>query len=161
MFNFFKKKKSPVVFKPQDFIEDKKKVDAWLVTKLKEVKEYFFFHNVQEIIMEYSVISIQNRNKLTKEFILELEALLTTDEKNLFSKFYTFDQFKLISTRFFIKEIETLNILLKTKETEIPFKFDCSEQDKEIYKFIRSRHQHIDTKQIKKIFGHFDDQLKG
>ena len=58
--------------------------------------------------------------------------------------------------RYFIKEIETLNILLKLpKDQGIDFLMDFSEQDKEIYKYLRDR-DHInkknDTKYIKSIF---------
>ena len=96
-----------------------------------------------------------NRNKIKKNFLKTLESILTEDEKILFAKYYQFEQFELKVYRYFIKEVETLNILLKTPEASIKFLLDFNEQDKEIYKFIRNRDQDpkkIDQKYLKNIF---------
>ena len=109
-----------------------------------------------EILIEYKVVSYENRNKLKIKFLTTLESILTDDEKLLFARYYPFAQFELKVYRYFIKEIETLNILLKLpKDQGIDFLMDFSEQDKEIYKYLRDR-DHInkknDAKYIKSIF---------
>ena len=158
-FNFFGfGKKIQPIRNPKndtDFLEAKKKIDEYLLLKLKEAKEIFFFEDVMDIIIEYKVVSYENRNKIKKNFLKTLESILTEDEKILFAKYYQFEQFELKVYRYFIKEIETLNILLKTPEASIKFLLDFNEQDKEIYKFIRNRDQDpkkIDQKYLKNIF---------
>ena len=159
-FNFFGfGKKVQPIRNPKndaDFLEAKKKIDEYLLLKLKEAKEIFFFEDVMDIIIEYKVVSYENRNKIKKNFLKTLESILTEDEKILFAKYYQFEQFELKVYRYFIKEIETLNILLKLpKDQGIDFLMDFSEQDKEIYKYLRDR-DHInkknDIKYIKSIF---------
>ena len=158
MFGLFKSKKKLQVRNPKadaEFLEAKKKIDDYILLKLKETREHFFFNEVMEILIEYKVVSYENRNKLKIKFLTTLESILTDDEKLLFARYYPFAQFELKVYRYFIKEIETLNILLKTPETSIKFLLDFNEQDKEIYKFIRNRDQDpkkIDQKYLKNIF---------
>ena len=159
MFGLFKSKKKLQVRNPKtdaEFLEAKKKIDDYILLKLKETREHFFFNEVMEILIEYKVVSYENRNKLKIKFLTTLESILTDDEKLLFARYYPFAQFELKVYRYFIKEIETLNILLKLpKDQGIDFLMDFSEQDKEIYKYLRDR-DHInkknDTKYIKSIF---------
>lgn len=158
MFGLFKSKKKLQVRNPKadaEFLEAKKKIDDYILLKLKETREHFFFNEVMEILIEYKVVSYENRNKLKIKFLTTLESILTDDEKLLFARYYPFAQFELKVYRYFIKEIETLNILLKTPEASIKFLLDFNEQDKEIYKFIRNRDQDpkkIDQKYLKNIF---------
>lgn len=159
MFGLFKSKKKLQVRNPKvdaEFLEAKKKIDDYILLKLKETREHFFFNEVMEILIEYKVVSYENRNKLKIKFLTTLESILTDDEKLLFARYYPFAQFELKVYRYFIKEIETLNILLKLpKDQGIDFLMDFSEQDKEIYKYLRDR-DHInkktDAKYIKSIF---------
>ena len=159
MFGLFKSKKKLQVRNPKadaEFLEAKKKIDDYILLKLKETREHFFFNEVMEILIEYKVVSYENRNKLKIKFLTTLESILTDDEKLLFARYYPFAQFELKVYRYFIKEIETLNILLKLpKDQGIEFLMDFSEQDKEIYKYLRDR-DHInkktDVKYIKSIF---------
>ena len=159
MFGLFKSKKKLQVRNTKadaEFLEAKKKIDDYILLKLKETREHFFFNEVMEILIEYKVVSYENRNKLKIKFLTTLESILTDDEKLLFARYYPFAQFELKVYRYFIKEIETLNILLKLpKDQGIDFLMDFSEQDKEIYKYLRDR-DHInkknDTKYIKSIF---------
>jgi hypothetical protein len=123
-----------------------KKIDDYILLKLKETREHFFFNEVMEILIEYKVVSYENRNKLKIKFLTTLESILTDDEKLLFARYYPFAQFELKVYRYFIKEIETLNILLKLpKDQGIDFLMDFNEQDKEIYKYLRDR-DHINKK---------------
>lgn len=159
MFGLFKSKKKLQVRNPKadaEFLEAKKKIDDYILLKLKETREHFFFNEVMEILIEYKVVSYENRNKLKIKFLTTLESILTDDEKLLFARYYPFAQFELKVYRYFIKEIETLNILLKLpKDQGIDFLMDFNEQDKEIYKYLRDR-DHInkknDAKYIKSIF---------
>ena len=100
-FNFFGfGKKVQPIRNPKndaDFLEAKKKIDEYLLLKLKEAKEIFFFEDVMDIIIEYKVVSYENRNKIKKNFLKTLESILTEDEKILFAKYYQFEQFELIS----------------------------------------------------------------
>ena len=109
-FNFFGfGKKIQPIRNPKndaDFLEAKKKIDEYLLLKLKEAKEVFFFEDVMDIIIEYKVVSYENRNKIKKNFLKTLESILTEDEKILFAKYYQFEQFELKVYRYFIKEIE-------------------------------------------------------
>ena len=116
MFGLFKSKKKLQVRNPKadaEFLEAKKKIDDYILLKLKETREHFFFNEVMEILIEYKVVSYENRNKLKIKFLTTLESILTDDEKLLFARYYPFAQFELKVYRYFIKEIETLNILLK------------------------------------------------
>lgn len=159
MFGLFKsKKKLPIRNSKADteFLEAKKKIDDYILLKLRETREYFFFNDVMDILIEYKVVSYANRNKLKSKFLTTLESILTDDEKLLFAKYYPFSQFQLKVYRYFIKEIETLNILLKLpKDQGVEFLMDFSEQDKELYKYLRNR-DHGDKKNeakyIKSIF---------
>ena len=101
---------------------------------------------------KYEFDHIRSSEKIFNKY----KAILTDDEKLLFARYYPFAQFELKVYRYFIKEIETLNILLKLpKDQGIEFLMDFSEQDKEIYKYLRDR-DHInkktDAKYIKSIF---------
>lgn len=159
MFGLFKSKKKLPTRNPKldtEFLEAKKKIDEYILLKLRETREYFFFNDVMDILIEYKVVSYENRNKLKVKFLTTLESILTDDEKLLFARYYPFSQFQLKVYRYFIKEIETLNILLKLpKDQGIEFCMDFSEQDKEIYKYLRNRDHNdrkTDVKYLKSIF---------